>query len=144
MINKLIAFLKSTINRFRPEELFFCLSAIGTILMEFGSVVPALSTLLLLAFYYLFFGWYLFSVKGENHLGFSIFSGIMYAVALVSICMIMLGNFYVIFFYLIQAIIVAVIFFVLYKNNNWGLYKGNHYIRLCMIIFFNIYLSLFK
>ena len=148
MTNKIISFCKSITNgavaRFRTEELFFGISAIGTIIIDYGSVVPALSVICLLAFYYLFFGWYMFATLNEKHVLFSIISGIIYSVCLLTMALIIVGrDSYNGFFYLIQLILVTLLAAVLYRNN-WGMYKGNHFIRMGLILLLNIYILLFK
>jgi len=148
MINKIISFCNSVINgairRFKSEELFFGLSAIGTIIVDYGSVVPALFVTGLLAFYYLFFGWYLFSIPKERHILFSIISGVVYSICLTSMAItILLGESYYGTLFLVQIVLFVPLGWFLFKKD-WGVYKGNHYIRMMLIMFLNFYILFFR
>lgn len=148
MSNKIISLVRSIFNsslaRFRTEELFFGVSAIGTIIIDYGSVVPAVAVSCLLAFYYLFFGWYMFGTRNEKHTLFSIIAGAVYSICLMLMALIIVGaDSYNGFFYVAQLILLAALGWYLTKKD-WGIYKGNHYIRMVIILFLNFYILLFK
>lgn len=131
-------------KRFRSEENIFGLMTIGTILINYGSSVPAISVCCLLAFYYMFFSWLMFSTKEENHVWFSLISGVVYSVCLLSMA-ILIGKLYdgLLFLYL-QIVLLIPLYGFLFTRKLWGLYKGNHYIRIVIILLLNLYILLFK
>jgi hypothetical protein len=133
--------IKSAQSRFKSEEMIFGLLVIGTLILNPGYF--SLGTCSILAFYYVFFGWYMLSTKQEKHLIFSIFSGITYALCLVSLS-IVAGKFYdgLLFFYL-QIIFLVPMSTILFFQK-WGMYKENHYIRIAIIIFLNLFAIVFK
>lgn len=144
MVRIITSIVKAAQARFRPEELFFGISAVGTVIIDYGSVVPALFTMCLLAFYYLFFGWFMMSVPSERHLFFSIISGVVYSISLLTMVFIIVTNDSLDgFFYVTQLVLLAPVFGYLVKKD-WGIYKSNHYIRIGIILFLNIYVLLFK
>ncbi len=138
---------KSVVNvskRFRSEEILFGSMAIVTILVDYGSSVPAMAMCCLLAFYYLFFSWSMFSTKQENYLLFSIISGVVYSGCLLSMA-ILIGKLYEgLFFLYLQIVLLIPICGFLLSRKLWGIYKGNHYIRIGLIVFLNLYIILFK
>jgi len=137
-------FFESVTKRFSSEELFFGLTTIITIVIDYNSIVPAICTLLLLAFYYLFFGWLLFRNERKTNFLFSIISGIVYSICLVCMVIIIIKDFYSVFFYCIQFVILIIYFMYLRKAKKIELYKANHYIRIAIILFLNIFISIFK
>lgn len=148
MTTKIISFYRwitnGAIARFRSEELFFGLSTIGTVIVDYGSVVPALGVLCLLAFYYVFFSWYMFSTLHEKHILFSIICGVVYSICLLTMALIIVGgDSYYGFFYIIQPVLLAPLVWFL-NRKDWGMYKGNHYIRMAIILFLNGYILFFK
>lgn len=126
-------------KRFSPEELFFGLSAVVTVLIPHYSIVPALSTLLLLAFYYLFFGWFIFRKERKINFLFSIIAGMVYSICLISLAVIIVGDFYKIFFYSVQLLVLILHFLYLNKIKGLGLYKNAHLIRIGIILFLNLW-----
>ena len=147
MIRKVIVYLKSALteitDRFRSEELFFGISAISSVIIDYGSILPSLFVCGLLAFYYLFFGWYMFSTKMEKHVFFSIFAGIIYSICLLSIMALIAGVIYQVFFYILQLLILVSLLFVL-KNKSWGTYKDNHQVRVIVLLLLNVYVCIFR
>ncbi len=148
MIGIISSFCKSIFNgavkRFRSEELFFGLSTVFTIIIDYGSPMPAIFVICLLAFYYLFFGWFMFTVPNEKHVLFSVISGIVYSVCLLSMAILIAGGFYESFFYSLQAILISLFFLVLKGKKNWGVYKQNHFVRIGIVLFLNLFIYLFK
>lgn len=148
MIRTISIFYKSiyeaAVRRFRSEELFFGLSAILTIIINYDSDVPAIFVICLLAFYYLFFGWFMFSVPNEKHLLFSIISEIVYSACLLSMAILIAGGFYEFFFYALQVILIIPLFLVLRSKRNWGVYKQNHFVRIGIVVLLNLFIYCFK
>lgn len=134
---------KGAVERFRTEELFFGLSAIGTILIDYGSIVPSLIVYGLMAFYYFFFGWYMLATKGEKYTLFSIAAGIVYSVCLIGMMVILLDKQYIVSSTIFQLALLCTMVIILWQRN-WGVYKGNHYIRIGVFVFLNFYICLFK
>ena len=147
IVKNIIGFLKAlvhaSIRRFRPEELFFGATMIATVMSNYNSIVPDLFVMLLLAFYYLFFGWMILSAKEENHLIFSIVSGIAYSLCLVSMVIMEIEGKPYIYLFLLQALMLLGLFAYL-KKKQWGIYKSNHYIRISIIIFLNLFIYCLK
>ncbi|MDQ0638345.1 cbb3-type cytochrome oxidase subunit 3 [Pedobacter sp. W3I1] len=135
---------KDIIKYFSTEELFFGLATVVTVVSPYNSIVPALTTLILLAFYYFFFGWFMFRNERKTNFLFSIIAGIVYSVCLVSIAIIITGDFYKTFFYIMQFIILVVYYIYLSKLKNIGFYRSSHYIRIGIIIALNVYLYIIK
>jgi hypothetical protein len=148
LMNTIAHFIKTLfsnlVKRFRPEEIFFGLTTIFTVIVEYSSVVPSLFMLCLLAFYYMFFGWFMFSTKNEKHALFSIISGVLYSICLLSIAVILLRSGYEVFFYVLQFIVLMSILLFLFNRKTWGIYKENHYIRIGLILFLNICIYIFR
>lgn len=131
-------------NRFRPEEVIFGSLVILTILVNYPSPVPGMAACCLLAFYYLFFSWSMFTTEHENHVLFSILSGIVYSVCLISIT-ILIGELVSGFVFLyLQLVLLLFISSFLFMKKEWGLYKGNHFIRIGLILFLNFYILVFR
>jgi len=138
------AITTGAMRRFRTEELFFGVSAISTVLINYNSVVPALAVLCLLAFYYLFFGWYLFSTLNGKYLLFSIAAGMIYSICLLIMAVVIVGqDSYNGFFYVIQLICLIGLGCYLFKKD-WGMYRSNHYIRIAIIVLLNLFVLLFR
>jgi len=149
MINKVIEFFRSTyetaIKRFRSEELFFGLTTVSTVMMDYGSTVPAVVSLCLMAFYYFFFGWMMLTTIQEKHIFFSIVSGIGYSTGLLCMALvIILPSSNYAFFYILQILILVSIGYYLSKQANWGYYKTNHYVRIAIFLFLDVYILIFK
>ncbi len=143
IINFFKAFVNVSTRRFRSEELFFGGSMIATVISNYNSIIPDLFVMLLLAFYYLFFGWMILSTKAENHLIFSIISGIVYSICLVSMAIMEIEGKPYIFLVFLQALMLLALFVYL-KMKEWGVYKGNHYIRISIMIFLNLFIYFLK
>ncbi|TDQ09203.1 hypothetical protein ATK78_1357 [Pedobacter metabolipauper] len=145
MIDPIKNFYSSAVVRFRPEELFFGLSAISSVIIDYGSVAPPVVVICLLAFYYLFFGWFMFSTSNENHIGFSIISGAVYFVCLLSMTVIIAGgdssNG---FFYALPIALLIFLYWYLILRDGWRIYRSNHYVRILIILFLNLYVFVFK
>lgn len=132
-----MSFLFKICRGFRTEELIFGLLAIGTVLLDYSSSVPAIFTCCLLAFYYCFFGWYLFKTQEENYVLFSIISGIIYAACLLGLSLVILAPFESLIFLYIQILqLVGLTCFLLFKTD-WSRYKKNHFIRIGMLTALN-------
>ena len=137
IMKDLVSFLFKTGKRFRTEELIFGLLAIGTVLLDYSSSVPAIFTCCLLAFYYCFFGWYLFKTQEENHVFFSIISGIIYAACLCGLSLAIVDPFGgLIFLYMQISLFAGLTAFLLFKND-WSGYKKNHFIRIAVLTVLN-------
>ncbi|MGY3052230.1 hypothetical protein ACVWYG_000420 [Pedobacter sp. UYEF25] len=130
--------------RFSSEELIFGSIAISTILIDHGSPVPALATCCLLAFYYFFFSWMMFSTKLEKHLWFSLISGVVYSLCLICMAFIIGVSYKGMSFFVLQIFLLASLGCFLYFQKSWGIYKGNHYIRISIIFFLNLFILFFK
>jgi len=137
--------IQIAIKRFRSEELYFGLSTVSTVMMDYGSTVPAVVMICLMSFYYLFFGWLMLTTIEEKHIFFSILSGIGYSIGL--ICMALATIMpppQQPFFYILQILILASIGWYLTKKSNWGYYKTNHYVRIGIFLFLDLYILIFK
>ena len=137
--------IQTAIKRFRSEELYFGLSTVGTVMMDYGSTVPAIVMICLMSFYYFFFGWLMLTTIEEKHILFSILSGIGYSIGL--ICMALATIMpppQKPFFYIMQILILASIGWYLTKKPNWGYYKTNHYVRIGIFLFLDLYILIFK
>ncbi|MET4081806.1 hypothetical protein ABIB40_001757 [Pedobacter sp. UYP30] len=75
---------------------------------------------------------------------FSVISGITYSICLVCIVIIIIGDFYSMFFYTMQFVILSIYPLYLKNIKNLDMYKTNHYIRIAIILFLNIFISIFK
>jgi len=140
MITKVIEFFRSTyetaIKRFRSEELFFGLTTVSTVMMDYGSTVPAVVSLCLMAFYYFFFGWMMLTTIQEKHIFFSIVSGIGYSTGLLCMALvIILPSSNYAFFYILQILILVSIGYYLSKQANWGYYTMSESPSFCFLMF---------
>lgn len=72
--------ISDAFKKIKPEEAFFGFLAISTIIMQDSSGVPGMVCALLLAFYYVVFSWYIFPIREEKHMIFSILAGIVYGI----------------------------------------------------------------
>ncbi len=138
-------YIFENINKyFGTEELFFGLATIVSVVDSYHSIVPAISTLLLLAFYYLFFGWFMFRHERKTNFLFSIIGGIVYSVCLTSMAIIVIGDFYKMFFYFIQFPMLGFYYIYLSSIKNIGFYRRSHCIRIGIIAALNLYIYIIK
>ncbi|ARS42195.1 hypothetical protein CA265_22065 [Sphingobacteriaceae bacterium GW460-11-11-14-LB5] len=133
---------------FKPEELIFGGIAISSIILETGSVVPALVSCCLLSFYYLAFCWYLFAVKNEKRIFRSISFGILYALIwlIIGACTVKMFGELGWFFYLIEALLILSVSLYIFLNrkNNSDVFNSTNYWRISVIIILNIFILIFK
>ena len=136
------------IKQFKPEEITFVGIAISSIVLETEYVVPALASCCLLSFYYIVFGWYLFSVKDERKIFRSICFGVLYALIwlIVGACSAkMFGEFSWVF-YLFELLLILTIglYLFLFRNNSSSIFNLTNYWRLAIIVALNIFILIFK
>ncbi|QIL37839.1 hypothetical protein G7074_00155 [Pedobacter sp. HDW13] len=133
---------------FKPEELIFGGIAISSLIVETKSVVPALVSCYLLAFYYFVFCWYLFAVKNEKRIFRSISFGILHALIwfIIGSCSIKMFGELDWFFYLIEAILLLTmgLYLFLSRKKNSNVFTSANCCRISIIICINIFILIFK
>jgi hypothetical protein len=128
------------LKKFKTEELAFGSLFICTLIINTGNGIPGMIISLLLALYFLVFGWYLFPVGDKKNMTLSISSGIVYAICLTCIA-IYSGNLYQGFFFLYVegALLLPLSFYLIYRTEG-ETYKKLHLIRITIIIALSVYL----
>jgi len=133
---------------FKPEELIFGGIAISSIIFQTKSVVPALVSCYLLAFYYFIFCWYLFAVNNEKRIFRSISFGVSYALIwfIIGSCSVKMFGEQDWFFYLIEALLLLTMGLYLFLNRkkNSDVFTSANYWRISIVVFMNVFILIFK
>ncbi|KIA88628.1 hypothetical protein OC25_26050 [Pedobacter kyungheensis] len=133
---------------FKPEELIFGGIAISAVILETKSVVPALVSCYLLAFYYLLFCWYLFAVKNEKRIFRSISFGILYSIiwSIIGSCSVKMFGKEAWFFYSIEALLLLAIglYLFLSRKKNSDVFTSSNYCRISVVVLVNIFILIWK
>ena len=125
-------------KKFKIEELVFVGLASSSLIFETSSDVPALFTCSLMSFYYLVFGWYIFSDINERKPFRSVIFGILYSVIwlLILVCALRMFGDLTWFFYFIKAILILSIAMYMYftRRSSSKLFIKMNYLRLVFAI----------
>ncbi|ETZ24494.1 hypothetical protein N824_13320 [Pedobacter sp. V48] len=127
----------------KPEEIVFGTLTIFTVSMNETSGIPGMICLLLLAFYYLIFSWYIFPISEEKHLIFSILAGLVYAVCLVCLAVYSVKIYDGYFLLYLEGLLLLCMIFYLIPRRGWKIYRNLHFFRAIVIALLNVYLYVF-